>query len=71
MDLPQRLAEIFGGRRIAAADPPDFLNPDLELILIAAATDVESEDETAFSAEIFSELKLRRSEHPVVPPLEG
>ena len=80
-DLPQHPLEIFSGRRFAAAaDPPDFLNHEgMELILIFAGQDVESElhialedaDETAFSAEIFSELKLQRSEHPVGPLLEG
>nr|CAB3495717.1 unnamed protein product [Digitaria exilis] len=42
--FPEHLQGVFGGRRYAAADPPDMLNYEgCELLLIAASDDVEEE----------------------------
>ncbi len=73
-DFPKRLQERFGERRFIPADPPDFLNYEgAELLLIGAAEDVSDElgirlhpqRETEHSAEIFTQLRLERTQHPV------
>jgi hypothetical protein len=78
--FPERLRERFQGRRFASADPPGFLDHEgAEIILIGAAPDVSSElgidldpeRETVATAEIFGDLKLEKSLHPVTPLLRG
>jgi hypothetical protein len=78
--FPRKLQEVFRGRKFIDCDPPDFLDYEgTELILIAAKEDpgkelgikLETENETDKSADIFSDLKLKRSEHPVKPLFEG
>lgn len=79
-DYPKHLRSKFRGRNFAEADPPELLDHEgAELILVAASDDVrdelgidlDAEDETERSAEIFRELRVRKSEHPVAPLLEG
>lgn len=79
-DFPRRLQERFGERRFIAADPPDLLNYEgAELLLIGAAEDVsevlgirlDPRRETEQSAEIFTQLKLERAQHPVEPLFTG
>lgn len=79
-DYPKRLQEIFRDRKFADADPPDFLDyRGAEFILISAAEDVKQElgidlnpqAEDLSSAEIFRDLRLRKSEHPLKPLSEG
>lgn len=79
-DYPQDLAERFRGRRFAEVDPPEFLDREgCEFVLVGAAGDVEGElgielrpaDEEEATAEIFRELRLEKSEHPVEPLVEG
>jgi hypothetical protein len=78
--FPGKLQEVFRGRRFADCDPPDFLDYEgAELILIGAKEDprkelgvkLETEKETERSADIFTDLKMKRSEHPVAPLFEG
>ncbi|MFW5955290.1 MAG: hypothetical protein ACOCSK_00940 [Rhodothermales bacterium] len=77
-EYPKELAERFRGRRWIAADPIDFLDYEgTELVLIGAREDaarldpeLEEREETE-NADIFDELQLQRSEHPVAPLFEG
>ena len=68
------------GRKFADCDPPDFLDYEgAELILIGAKEDprkelgiqLEAEQETEKSADIFTDLKMKRSEHPAAPLFGG
>ena len=78
--LPKTLAARFGGRRFIALDPPDFLDYEgVEIVLVGARAnvgeelgiDLEPAHETAATAEIFRELKLEDSVHPLTPLFEG
>lgn len=78
--FPKKLMEVFRDRRFADCDPPDFLDYEgAELILIGAKEEprkelgiqLPTEKETEQSADIFKELKLKRTEHPVAPLFEG
>ncbi|HEX9443297.1 MAG TPA: hypothetical protein VGA73_04215 [Candidatus Binatia bacterium] len=77
---PKKLAGLFGGRRFIDLDPPDFLDYEgTEILLIGASRDVaaelgvrlEAERETLATAEIFNDLKMERSLHPLAPLFEG
>lgn len=79
-DLPQRLRERFHGRRFIPVDPPDFLDREgAEFVLIGADEDVFEElgvrlnpqHETLETAELFNDLRMERSEHPLRPLFEG
>ncbi|MGH9159750.1 MAG: hypothetical protein ACRD2X_07150 [Vicinamibacteraceae bacterium] len=79
-EMPKRLMERFRNRRFVPVDPPDFLDqPGAELVLIGAETDptdelglsLDPEHETAQTAEIFSDLRMEREEHPLRPLFEG
>jgi hypothetical protein len=78
--FPQHLKKHFAGRRFIDPDPPELLDYEgAELVLIGAREDPEEElgfsldaqDEDLASAEIFSDLRLRKSQHPVKPLIEG
>jgi hypothetical protein len=78
--LPKALAARFRGRRFIPVDPPDFLDHEgVELVFVGARTnvaeelglDLEPAHETAATAEIFRELKLEPSLHPLAPLFEG
>jgi hypothetical protein len=78
--LPKSLMEKFRNRRFADPDPPELLDyAGTEFVLIGASDDVKkalgtefgAEDESAASAEIFTDLRLRRSRNPVKPLFEG
>ena len=78
--FPKDLKATFRGRRFVAVDPPDFLDYEgAEILLIGASQDVynelgvrlEAEHESAASAEIFKDLRLEKSLHPVTPLLQG
>jgi hypothetical protein len=77
---PKYLMDRFRGRKFAEADPPDFLDKEgAEIILIAASDNIDkelgielnTEDESAASAEIFNDLHLDRSRRPTEPLFEG
>jgi hypothetical protein len=78
--LPAQLLERFGGRRWHAVDDPALLDhPGVELLLIAAHDDVESElgialdleAEDLATAELFARLHLRPDELPRDAALRG
>jgi hypothetical protein len=77
--FPRELQERFGGRRFISVDPPDFLDHEgAEIVLIAAKGGVPAlgvrlspRHETEATAEIFTELRMEKSLHPVGPLLEG
>lgn len=77
---PKTLRERFGDRRFIDLDPPDLLNYEgAEILLIGASGDVagelglklDAEHETEATAEIFRDLGLEKSLHPVAPLFEG
>jgi hypothetical protein len=79
-DLPKRLHEAFGGRRFIPADPPDLLDREgIELVLVGADDNVfdelgirlDPQRETMETAEIFNDLKMERTEHPLAPLFHG
>jgi hypothetical protein len=79
-ELPERLRERFRGRRFIPVDPPDFLDREgAELVLIGAEEDVfqelgiqlNPERETLETAELFNDLRMERSAHPLKPLFEG
>jgi hypothetical protein len=78
--FPKKLQERFEGRRFIPVDPPDFLDYEgAEILLVGARQDVfgelglqlETERETEATAEIFNDLKLERSLHPLTPLFKG
>lgn len=78
--FPRELQELFDGRRFLPVDPPDFLDHEgAELLLIGAAEDISEElgielhpeEETEQTAEIFRDLRLKKSEHPIEPLFQG
>jgi hypothetical protein len=79
-DYPPELQKAFGGRRWIAAHPTALLDYEgAEFVLIGLeeevpaelADELKPEHETESSAEIFKELHLSKSEHPVKPLFEG
>jgi hypothetical protein len=78
-DYPQKLKDVFRNRKFADADPPEFLDYEgAELVLVPAAADIDkdlgieldTENETTASGEIFKDLRIDRSELPTEPLLE-
>ena len=78
--LPRALQDKFRDRRFCEADPPEFLNyPGTEFVLISTAENVAEElgielhpeDESSTSADIFNELKIEKSVHPLKPLFTG
>lgn len=78
--FPKPLAEKFENRRFIEVEPPDFLDYEgAEIMMIGAKEDAEREldieldaqDEDINSAETFSDLRLRKSQHPIEPLFEG
>src|SRR5919108_2971011 len=78
--FPKTLQERFRGCRFMPVDPSRFLNYEgAEVLLIGADEDVAGEldmqlhpqEETAATAEIFKDLRLDPSRHPVKPLFVG
>jgi len=78
--LPDRLQRRFRGRRFIPLDPPDFLDHEgAEILLVGARRGVVEdlglelirEEETEATAEIFNDLRMERSVHPIEPLLKG
>jgi hypothetical protein len=78
--FPRTLQARFRGRRFIPLDPPDFLDHEgAEVVLVGAHRHVfaelgirlDPEQETLATAEIFTDLRLEMSLHPVTPLLEG
>jgi hypothetical protein len=79
-NFPRQLEKRFRGRRFADVDPPELLDYEgTELVLIGADEDVsdelgirlDTEHETTTRADIFTQLKLDRHEHPTEPLFKG
>jgi len=78
--FPKQLQERFRGRRFIPVDPPEFLDHEgAEILLVGARQDVyaelgvklDPERETETTAEIFRDLKMERSLHPLTPLFKG
>jgi hypothetical protein len=78
--FPMELQERFQGRRFIPADPLDFLDYEgAEILLVGARQNVFSElglqlnpeHETEATAEIFNDLKMEPSLHPLTPLVQG
>jgi hypothetical protein len=78
--LPKNLENRFRGRRFIPLDPPDFLDhAGTEILLIGARQDVfaelgiqlDSRHETEATADIFSDLRMEKTLHPITPLLAG
>ena len=81
--LPTRSRNLqirFEGRRFTELEPPDFLDHEgAETLLVGAKPTVldelgrvvDPERETEATADIFNELLMEKSVHPVAPLLSG
>jgi hypothetical protein len=78
--FPENLRDQFKGRRFIPVDPPEFLNyAGAEILLVGARQDIyaelglklDPEKETEATAEIFNDLKMERSLHPLRPLFRG
>ena len=79
-NFPEPLRRRFEGRRFIAVDPPEFLDHEgAEILLVGARADASAElgaqlnpeRETEATAEIFNDLRLEKSMHPLTPLFEG
>lgn len=79
-DYPKRLRERFEDRRFIPVDPPDFLDYEGAEVLLVGATgdlpeelgvELDPERETEDTAEIFEDLQMAKSRHPVEPLFGG
>lgn len=80
-DFPKDLRDRFGGRRFQSADPPAFLDHEgAEILLVGAKQapeeelDIDIEVEscpTERQADVFKELHMAKSRHPVTPLFRG
>jgi hypothetical protein len=78
-DYPKALQEEFRGRRFATEDPRLLNYEGAEIIFVGARDnpeeayhiDLQPEEENESTAEIFKELRLAKSRHPVEPLLRG
>lgn len=78
VSLPKTLRERFRDRRFIDVDPPEFLDHEgVELILVAASAkagkELEKKADTGSSpsADVFRDLRLHRTKHPLEPLFEG
>jgi hypothetical protein len=77
--FPKDLQARFRRRRFIPLDPPDFLDHEgAEIVLVGAKRSVgalgvrlDARRETQATAEIFTDLRMEPSLHPVGPLLEG
>jgi hypothetical protein len=80
-DYPKTLKEKFGDRRWISVDDPHILDyENAQLLLIGArkgdveeelGIDIDVEKETAKTAELFKDLKIRKDQTPLKPLFEG
>ena len=78
---PRHLMEKFGDRRWINVDDPELLNyENTQLLLIGArkkdveeelGIDIDEQNETEESADIFMELRIKREQVPLKPLLKG
>jgi hypothetical protein len=77
--FPKTLERRFRGRRFVPLDPPDFLDHEgAEIVLVGAhqslkelGLTLDAEQETEETAEIFNDLRVEKSLHPITPLLKG
>ena len=78
--LPKPLQNRFRGRRFIPLDPTDFLNHEgVEILLVGAkqampdelGVTLDPERETEGTADVFTDLRMEKSLHPVEPLFEG
>lgn len=78
-DYPKELQEEFRDRRFATEDPRLLDYEGAQIVFVGArdnpeeayGIDLEPEEESLRSAEIFKELRLAKSRHPIEPLLRG
>jgi hypothetical protein len=80
-EYPGNIKEKFGDKRWINVEDPDLLNYENTQVLLLGARkkdvqeeldiDLNEEKETANTAELFRELKIRREQVPLKPLLEG
>jgi hypothetical protein len=79
-NFPNELRERFRGGRFINVDPPDFLDYEgAEILLFGASQEVSGDlaiqlqptRETEATAEIFNDLRMEKSLHPIMPLLKG
>jgi hypothetical protein len=78
-DYPDKLQKEFRDRRFATEDPRLLDYEGAQFILIGAGRDVkrdlgidlEPEDESEATADIFKQLRLSKGKHPIEPLLTG
>jgi hypothetical protein len=78
-DYPDKLQKEFRDRRFATEDPRLLDYEGAQFILIGAGTnvkrdlgiDLEPEDESEWTADIFKQLRLSKGKHPIEPLLKG
>jgi Protein of unknown function (DUF2795) len=80
-DYPKSLKEKFGNRRWVNVDDPRLLDyENAQLLLIGArkkdveeelGIDIDDEKESANTAELFKDLKIRKEQTPLKPLFEG
>jgi len=79
-EYPKTLQGKFRDRRFIDVDPPRLLDYDgSEFVLISSSEDVKEDlgvelnpqDESESTAEIFRDLRLEKSQQPLVPLFEG
>ncbi len=77
---PAELKKAFGDRRFLTLGPVELLDyPGAQILLIAAYAaelkdldlELNPQEETATTAEIFNDLRLQKSQHPTEPLFEG
>jgi hypothetical protein len=78
-DYPDKIQKEFRDRRFATEDPRLLDYEGAQFILIGAGRDVkrdlgidlEPEDESEATADIFKQLRLSKGKHPIEPLLTG
>jgi hypothetical protein len=80
-EYPRHLVEKFGDRRWISIDDPELLNyENIQLLLIGArkkdveeelGIDIDEQNETENSADIFKDLKIKKEQIPLKPLLKG
>ena len=80
-EYPGHLIKKFGDRRWISIDDPELLNyENIQLLLIGArkkdveeelGIDIDEQDETENSADIFKDLKIKKEQIPLKPLLKG
>jgi hypothetical protein len=79
VNYPGPLEEKFHGRRFLPAEPALLNYEGTEVLLIAASEDpreelgieLHPEPETEWSADIFNDLRMEKSRHPIEPLFTG